>query len=495
MNESYILELHNICKSFPGVRALDNVSLKVKRGSVYAIVGENGAGKSTLMNILSGLYKPDSGTIIYDGQKVTNFDTGKAMKMGINMIHQELHLVSMLSVAENIFLGRYPMQNNRFFIDRQKMNEQTDKYLEEWGMKFKSTTLLRDLTIANYQIIEIIKAISRKSKLIIMDEPTSALSETEADKLFEIVRRLKEKGISFIFISHRLEELFKIAEEVSVLRDGYLVGHGIISEMTRDKIIQMMVGRKLGQIYPKEEVTIGEVVLEVKGLTRQSVFENINFSVRRGEIFGLSGLMGAGRTEIARAIFGLDKLDCGEIFVENKPLKIKSVQDAIASGIAMVSEDRKTYGLVLCRSILENTSLVALKNFVKHKIINKKREKDKIQSIIEILSVKLHHLNDMANSLSGGNQQKVVLAKWLINKPKVIILDEPTRGIDVGSKSEIYKLMCKFADEGMSIILISSELPEIIGMADRIAVINTGRIAGILERKEATQERIMELAT
>lgn len=495
MEETYLLEMNCISKIFPGVAALKDVSLKIRPGTVHALVGENGAGKSTLMKILIGLYNPDKGGIIFKGKEVKIKNVSDALKLGISMIHQELSPVLDMNIAENIYLGRYPERNIKLFIDRKKMFLETKKLLNKWGLNYDPKTKLRDLSISDIQMIEIVKAISYQSSLIIMDEPTSAISEKEVDKLFGFIRELRLNGISVIMITHRIDEIFKIADEATVLRDGGVIGTKPMNQMEKKEIISMMVGREINQIFPKKVVAIKDIILTVKGLTKKGVFEDISFDVKKGEILGISGLMGAGRTEIVRAIFGLDKFDSGEILFENELLKIKNTSDAIRKGIVMVSEDRKKYGLVLCRSIIENTTLPSLNKYIKGVLLDARKEKSDVKKMIDMLSIKTPRQDNIVNYLSGGNQQKVVIAKWLLMNPKIMILDEPTRGIDVAAKSEIHRLMCDFAEKGMSIIMISSELPEILGMSDRIVIIQSGRVKGILDRHEASQENIMTLAT
>jgi inositol transport system ATP-binding protein len=494
MNEN-ILELKNVSKSFPGVKAIDDLSLSVKKGSVHVIVGENGAGKSTLMKIINGVYKPDKGTMVFDGNQLENLNPKKAMEIGISMIYQELNVIPELTIAESIFLGREPSRKFKFFINNKQLYKSAADYLESQNLKYDPSTQYKELTVSQAQIIEIIKAISCNAKLIIMDEPTSAITESEVDFLFGKIAELKKIGVTIIYISHKLDEIFRIADYISVFRDGKHIETGLAREFDKNKIISLMVGRELTNIYPKETVPIGEELMRVEGLSRNGVFQDISFHVKKGEILGIAGLMGAGRTEIVRAIFGLDPKNSGKIYIEGKEINIKNVTDAINNGIIMLSENRRRYGIIPVRSIKENISLVALKYYFKSKLIKHKKEIETAQKMIEMLTIKTPSMNTMISNLSGGNQQKVVLAKWLLAKPKLLILDEPTRGIDVGAKFEIYKIMCNLAKEGVAIIMISSELPELLGMSDRIVVIGAGRLTGQLSREEATQIKIMEYAT
>lgn len=494
MNEN-ILELKKISKSFPGVKAIDNLSISIKRGSVHVIVGENGAGKSTLMKIINGVYKPDEGTVIFDGKELETIDPKKAREIGISMIYQELNVIPEMSIAESIFLGREPSRKIKSFINNKQLYKSAAEYLDSQNLKYNPATKYKDLTVSQAQIVEIVKAISCNAKLIIMDEPTSAITETEVNFLFEKIFELKKNGVTIIYISHKLDEIFKIADYISVFRDGKHIKTGMAKEFDKNKIITLMVGRELTNIYPKEDVPIGEEMMRVEGLDREGVFKDINFNVKKGEILGISGLMGAGRTEIVRAIFGLDPKSSGKILVEGKEVIIKNVSDAVNYGIIMLSENRRKYGFIPVRSVKENISLVALKYYFKSHMVKHEKEKETAKRMIELLTIKTPSLNTMISNLSGGNQQKVVLAKWLLAKPKVLILDEPTRGIDVGAKYEIYKIICNLAREGVAIIMISSELPELIGMSDRIIVISAGRLTGQLNREEATQVKIMEYAT
>ncbi|CDZ29088.1 sugar ABC transporter ATP-binding protein [Neorhizobium galegae] len=498
-NNEYVLEMRGITKSFPGVRALDGMNLRVRPGSVHVLVGENGAGKSTLMKILSGIYAIDEGEIFFQAERLDHQNAAAALERGISMIHQELSPVLDMTIAENIFLGREPTIGRKgvlaSFVDFTQMNAETQKLFEALGLKYSADTKMRDLSIAAMQLVEIVKAISRAASLVIMDEPTSAISDTEVSMLFQQIADLKANGVAIIYITHKMEEIFQIADDITVMRDGQFIATGPSSSYTEAKLISQMVGRTISSIFPKEDVPIGDVVLSIENVSRTGVFEDVNLTVRAGEIVGLAGLIGAGRTEVARVIFGLDKCDAGTIRLNGTPIKIGSPTDAIRHGIAMVSEDRTAEGLVLCRSVGENISLANLKKFAAGLFISKRQEETAAKRMIKLLQIKTPSTEMIAENLSGGNQQKIVLAKWLLGDLKVLILDEPTRGIDVGSKSEIHKLMTEFARQGLAILMISSELPEVLGMSDRVMVMSEGRVAGELTRSEATQESVMRLAT
>jgi inositol transport system ATP-binding protein len=491
----YVLEMKEITKSFPGVLALDKVSLSVRPGTVHVLCGENGAGKSTRMKVLSGEYEVDSGEIYFNGRKLEHQNTQETLKMGIAMIYQELSPVMDMTIAENIFLGREPTTGRGNFVDFKTLYAETQRFLDQMGLKYDPHMKMRDLSIAGQQLIEITKAISRNASLIIMDEPTSAITDREVEVLFKQIRDLKAKGVAIIYITHKMNEIFEIADDISVIRDGQHVASGPASDFTENKLISLMVGREITNIFPKLEATISDVALEARNLTRHGVFENISFQVRKGEIFGLAGLVGAGRTEVARVIFGLDPADSGEILIDGKPVRIRNTTDAIHNGIAMVSEDRKNEGLVLIRSCLENISLANLHKIAPGLFIDRAREKVLAEKMKEKLRIKVADLQVPVSTLSGGNQQKVVIAKWLIGELKVLILDEPPRGIDVGSKSEIHRLMSELAQQGLAIIMISSELPEILGMSDRVLVMHEGVATGEIAREDASQEAIMTLAT
>ncbi len=487
------LELKNISKSFPGVKALNKVSFSLKRGTVHVLCGENGAGKSTLMKVLDGIYQPDEGEIRIDGEKVEIHNPIDARKHGVAMIFQELTFVPDLTVAENVFLGRWP-KAGKLRMDWKKIREETVRLMEQEGLPYKPDTLLRSLSVADIQLIEILKAVSFDAQILIMDEPTSSLSDKETEFLFRKISELKQRGVSIIYISHKMDEIFRLADEITVLRDGEAVITKGVKETNMEEIVRFMVGRKLENRFPKKEVPIGEEVLRVENLSYKKVFQDISFSVRRGEIVGMAGLVGAGRTETMSAIFGLEPYEKGKIFLNGKELIIRNSTEAISKGIAMVSEDRRRYGIIPVRDILENTSLASLKSYFYKGRRHKREEIEKVTEVCSKMRVKTPSLEARIANLSGGNQQKVILAKWLLCDPEVLIMDEPTRGIDVGAKSEIYQLMEEFAEAGKGILMVSSELPELIGMCDRIYVMKEGKIAGCLERKEFSQEAIMSMA-
>lgn len=498
MNETVsCLEMRGIYKSFPGVKALQEVSFDVKRGEIHALVGENGAGKSTLMKIITGQYQPDKGRMFFEGQEARIRSMADALKLGISMIQQELAPLMDMTVTENLFIGRELKKKG--VLDKKRMNGIAQGYLDQFDLNVSPTQKVRELNIAQMQMLEIIKAVTYNSKLVIMDEPTSSLTDDEVRVLFKTMRELKERGVAIVFISHRLEEVFEIADSITVLRDGCSIDSRPIDGLTRGEIVSMMVGRSMDTVFPKTDVEIGENVLEVKGLTLKGSFKDISFELKKGEILGFAGLVGAGRSEVMRAIFGLDRPDSGEIILEGKRVKIKTPKTAIKLGIGFVSEDRKGDGLILMRSILENISLPTLSKFNRALVLKKKNEKKRCGEYFEKLSVKAPSMSAVVNSLSGGNQQKVVIAKWLLAFPKILILDEPTRGIDVGAKAEIHKLMCALAGQGMAIILISSEMPEVMAMSDRLAVMSEGEIKCIYDKNELrlgslTQENILNVA-
>lgn len=494
VHDEVLLEMNNISKSFSGVQVLSNVNLSIKRGEVHALVGENGAGKSTLMKIILGIHKVDSGEIIYKNQRVHIDSPKKALHLGISMIHQELSLIPDGTVAENIWIGREPTKKVNLLIDRKLLYKKTEKLLAKLQLDLDPREKVKNLSIGSQQLVEIARAMSYDSDIIIMDEPTSALSDKEVDKLFKIIQDLKKKGISIIYISHKFDELSAITDRATVLRDGNSIGTREIASTEPSELITMMVGRELKAIFPKGEANIGDVVLEVKQLTKKDVYENINFSVRKGEILGIAGLMGAGRTEVMKGIFGLDLPDSGQILIDNNEVKIKSPINAIQNGLAMVTEDRKLEGLVLNGSVKENISMVNIGKITNFSFIDRGKERSISDEMIHKLLIKTNDRDMMVNSLSGGNQQKVVIAKWLVSNPRILILDEPTRGVDVAAKSEIHKLMSSLAEQGLAIIMISSELPEILGMSDRILVFHEGNMQGSLNRTEATQEKIMKMA-
>ena len=487
-----VLEMRGISKTFPGVRALDHVSLDVRPGEVLALMGENGAGKSTLMKVLAGAHQPDGGEILLGGKPVTLDTPQKAMDLGIGIIYQELNLVPQLSVAENIFLGREPRALPGF-VNAGKMQADARQIMEALGAHLDVRTPVTQLQVAQMQMVEIAKATSRQCRVIAMDEPSATLTEHELENLWRLIRKLKAEGVGIIYISHRMEEVFAIADRVTVLRDGRTVGTRDIGDVTQAELIQMMVGRPVEDTFPKEIAPQGAPLLEVRGLSRRGVLYDINLTVHAGEVVALAGLVGAGRTEIARCIFGADKFEAGEIRLNGTPLRLGSPRDAIHAGIGMVTEDRKAQGLVLDMTVRENTSLAALGTLASAGFINRGRENAVAQEYVKSMDTRTPSIEQRVKNLSGGNQQKVVLSKWLFTHSKLLIMDEPTRGIDVGAKAEIYRLMNRLTAEGIGILMISSELPEVLGMADRILVVREGRIAGEMGRAEATQEKIGQL--
>ena len=495
-NSEYILNCEGISKAFGGTQALKDVQLHVKAGEVHALLGENGAGKSTLMKCVIGLIKQDAGTMEFEGKSYQVSGPVDALKSGISMIHQELNPEPHLTVAESIFLKRESTKG--IFLDKKTQNRECQKILDKFNVPYTATTKMKELTLAQVQMVEIIKAVSCNSRLIIMDEPTSSLDSTETDRLFGVIKELKAKGVAIIYISHRMEEIFEICDSVSVFRNGTYVNTRSLDGVTRDELISMMVGRDVKSVFPKVDCEIGDVVFKVDKLCGKG-FHDISFEVHAGEILGISGLVGSGRSETMRAIFGLDPLESGTMYLDGKEIINKSPRSAIKKGICMVNEDRKNYGLCLLRSIRENISLPNLPEKQKGLLINQNREKKECAEAASKLTVKAASIEHNGFSLSGGNQQKVVLAKWIMANPRVLILDEPTRGVDVGAKSDIHTLMCEFAAKGMAIIMISSELPEVMGMSDRILVYHEGTINGIVDRSEImanniTQKELLEMA-
>ena len=487
------LELRNISKSFPGVKALDGVSFKVRKGTTHVLCGENGAGKSTLMKIINGIYTPDEGEILLDGKPVKIDNPIHARSLGISMIFQELSFVPEMTVAENIFLGRWPM--DKFHrVDHQEMYRQTQALMEREGLHYSPYEQLKNLSVSDIQMLEIIKAVSNDPQIVIMDEPTSAITDKEIEKLFEMIRTLKERGASIIYISHKMDEIFRIADDITVLRDGSMVDSRPASELDVDETIALMVGRRMENKYPWEAVPKGDVLLDVKHLTSEGVFRDISFNIRAGEIVGFSGLMGAGRTEVVRALFGLDPYDSGEITIKGRRREHLNVKQNIADGLVMLSEDRRRYGLIPIRSVMENVSLANLRKFIYKGRLHRKEERDAVTEQCRSMNVKTPTLETTVEALSGGNQQKVVLAKWMEVDPDILLMDEPTRGIDVGAKFEIYKLMIDLARKGKALLMVSSELPELLGMCDRIYVLSQGRITGELKREDFSAEQIMHYA-
>ena len=490
-----ILSMKGITKSFSGVAALKNAALDLKAGEVVALMGENGAGKSTLMKILTGIYSKDSGEIQYMGQEVCFKGPAESEEAGISIVHQELNMMNDLTVAQNLFIGREEM--NGFLIDDKKMNEKARELFKILKIDINPAEKIGNLTVGKQQMVEIAKAISSKAKVIIFDEPTAALTDSEIEELFKVIRDLKKQGTGMVYISHRMDEINVISDRVIVMRDGEYVGTLITKECSKDDIIKLMVGRAIfGE--PKTASNVAKdapVVLKCENLNRGKAVKDVSFELRKGEILGFSGLMGAGRTEVARLIFGADKKDSGKIFINGKEVTINTPEDAVAHGIGYLSEDRKRYGLIVDKSVEENTVISSLNDFVKGIFIDKAKSKEVSKKYVESLKTKTPSVSQLVKKLSGGNQQKVVIAKWLVRNSDILIFDEPTRGIDVGAKSEIYALMEKLAKEGKSIIMISSELPEVLRMSDRVIVMCEGRITGILDIAEANQEVIMQSAT
>ncbi|HHV12103.1 MAG TPA: sugar ABC transporter ATP-binding protein [Clostridiales bacterium] len=490
-----ILKAKEIDKSFPGVHALKKVGFELRKGEVHALLGENGAGKSTLMKILTGIYTKDSGSIVYEGREVDFANPKDAQTAGISIVHQELNLINHLTVAQNIFIGREMMKGE--FINDRLMNEEAAKLFKLLNIDIDPAETMGNLTVGKQQMCEIAKAISKDAKVIIFDEPTAALTDSEIEKLFIIIRDLKAKDMGIVYITHRMDEIKVITDRLTVMRDGEYVGTAYSNECTKQEIINMMVGRVIYE-EPKQKSNVAKdapVVLEVKNLNAGKMVKDVSFKLHKGEILGFAGLMGAGRTETVRAIFGADPLDSGEIFINNQKVSITKPIDAVQYGIGYLSEDRKRYGIILDKTISENTTMASLEKFTKGIFIDKKKEDKITQKYVDDLKTKTPGISAFVKNLSGGNQQKVVIAKWLVRNCDILIFDEPTKGIDVGAKSEIYHLMNELAASGKSIIMISSELPEILRMSDRIVVMSEGRITGELNIEDATQEGIMHAAT
>lgn len=494
----YVLELKNIYKSFPGVKVLEDVTLQVRPGEVHALMGENGAGKSTLMKILMGIYKADQGSIFLEGKETVIHGPKDAMSKGISMIHQELNTVLDMEVAENVFVGRELLKKGfekLKIVDIARMREETGKYFREMNIDIDPRAKMRTLSVAEMQLVEIVKAISLNSRIIVMDEPTSAITEKEATVLFAQIERLKKQGVAIIYISHKMDEIFRISDTITVLRDGQWIGTKPAKELDNDMLIKMMVGRELTDIYPKDPVEIGDVILEVKNLSRGKKVRDASFSLRKGEVLGIAGLVGAGRSELVETIFGLYPKTGGQIFLHGKEVHIKSAADAIKNKMALITEDRKQTGLNLIVSVKENIASVSIRKLSNHGIVNDKKINEVSEKYIKELKIKTPDGNAIVGNLSGGNQQKVVLAKWLLDEPDIIIFDEPTRGIDIGAKRDIYLLINNLAKEGKAVIVISSEMAEVMGICDRILVMAEGRINGEVQREEFSQEVIMGYAS
>lgn len=492
MSNDVVLSMQNIVKEFSGVRVLNNVNFELRRGTVHALMGENGAGKSTLMKILCGIYVKSSGTIEIDGKPVDIHFPSDAKKYGISMIHQELSAFHDLTVSANMFMNREFM--NGFVINEKRMNSEAVKVLEDIGFSIDPKRKMSDLSVAEMQLVEIAKAVSADANIIIMDEPTSALTEAEVQTLYKTITDLKARGKSIIYISHKIEEIFTIADEITVLRDGNFVETNTIDKFDSERLISLMVGRVLSQQFYKTEHEFGDVVLKVENLAREGKFKDVSFELRAGEVLGFAGLIGAGRTEVVETLFGFEPKTGGQIYIDGELVTFKSPKDAIKHGLAFVSEDRKNIGLNLVGSVKENITLANLEQYCKYSVIDTKREIAASDDYQQRLSVKANSRDTLTMFLSGGNQQKVILARWMSTAPKILILDEPTKGIDVGAKSEIYKLIDLFTAEGNSVIMVSSEMPEILGMSDRIAVMHEGEITAVLDRSAATQEKILAAA-
>lgn len=488
------IEMKNIHKSFGTNRVLAGVDFDLREGEVHALMGENGAGKSTLMNILTGLHSRDEGTIVIDGQETYFSSPKEAEEKGIAFIHQELNIWPEMTVLDNLFIGKEPT-SGLGFLNMKQMKALAKEQFGKLSVTIPLTQEAGECSVGQQQMIEIAKALMTKAKVIIMDEPTAALTEREIEKLFEVIRSLKKEGVSIVYISHRMEEIFTICDRITVMRDGKSVDTKPIPDTNFDEVVRKMVGRELTERYPARHPVPGDVVLEVKNISSKGKFENVSFSVRAGEIVGMSGLMGAGRTEMMRAIFGLDRLDSGEIWVRGKKVNIRKPDDAVKHGIGFITEDRKDEGLVLDFSVRENMALTNLFSFSSKGFISAKKELDFVDTLTKRLQIKTHTTETPARNLSGGNQQKVVIAKWIGIGPSVLILDEPTRGVDVGAKREIYQLMNELTERGVAILMVSSELPEVLGMSDRILIVHEGRISGEVSGENATQEQIMTLAT
>jgi inositol transport system ATP-binding protein len=486
------LRVAGITKLFPGVTALEDVDFAVRKGSVHVLCGENGAGKSTLMKIINGVYQADAGEIYIDGRPVKINSPSDARRLGISMIFQELNYIPEMTVAENFFVGEWPV-NKYGRVDWRLIRETTAELLRAEGLPYSTGMKLRDLTVSDIQMLEITKAVSKNCSVIIMDEPTSAITQREVEALFEKILALKARGVSIIYISHKLDEIFRIADEITVFRDGRAVGTRPASEFDIDAVISLMVGRKLENSYPKETVPVGDDILEADGISGEA-FRNVTFHVRRGEIVGFAGLMGAGRTEVARAVFGLDEISGGTVRIHGRAVRITHPADSIKNGVAMLSEDRRRYGLIPMRSVRENCSLANLERMIYGGYLHSSEENSLVGGIFDRMRVKTPSLETPIGSLSGGNQQKVLLAKWMLRDPDVLILDEPTRGIDVGAKYEIYRLMTELVKDGKAIVMVSSELPELLGMCDRIYVMSQGTVTGELSADEFSQETVMKYA-
>ena len=490
----YILDMQGICKTFPGVKALDEINLKVRKGTVHGIMGENGAGKSTMMNVLMGILRHDEGKIFFKGKEVSFKGPRDALINGISMIHQELSTVQNLTVAENIYLGREITYGKTFFNNKKEIIHKSREALHSIELDIDPSVKMKSLSVAQQQLCEIAKAISYNADLIIMDEPTSAITESEVKHLFKVIKSLKEKGVTILYITHKMAEVFEITDEISVYRDGRYINTTRSCDTNRDELIEMMVGRKITQMFPKLKADIGDEILRVEKLSRDGEFSNVSFTVRKGEILGVAGLMGAGRSEIMETIFAIRRKHSGDIYINGKKVNIKTPADAIKNGLAFITEDRKASGCFLCLSIRINSYITKLMKYSKGLFVKQKESRTDSENMRTELSIKTPSIEQKIGNLSGGNQQKVLIARWLLSDPDILIVDEPTRGIDVGSKSEIHKILSTLAQKGKAIIMISSELPEILGMSDRAMIVAEGRVTGFLNADELSQEKIMTLA-
>ena len=488
------IEMRGIDKSFGSNQVLKQAGFTLESGEVHALMGANGAGKSTLMKILTGVYTKDAGTVLVDGKEVNYKNPQEAEKAGIVFIYQELNVMFDLTVEENLFMGK-EIHGKFGICDKKAMQKKAQEALNILGVNISPKTVMAELSVGQQQMVEICKALMADAKVIIMDEPTAALTQSETVALFKVIESLRKKGVSMVYISHRMEEIFELCDRITVLRDGSYIGVKNIPETNMNEIVKMMIGREIGERYPSRNVKIGKEVLKVKELTRKGTFHDVNFSVRAGEVLGVSGLMGAGRTEIMQAIFGNLSYESGTIEIDGKEVKISNPRQAMEHGIGFITEDRKTEGLMLDKSIRKNISLCNLRRISKSSVISREAEKNMVAEAIKDLRIKCFGSYHECNNLSGGNQQKVVLAKWILTNPKILILDEPTRGVDIGAKKEIYSIINKLAAQGVAIIMVSSELPEVLGMSDNIMVVREGEVRGIISYEEANQERVMTLAT
>lgn len=489
-----ILKLSNIAKEFPGVRALDNVNFELFHGEVHALLGENGAGKSTMIKILTGAHSKTSGKFIFEGKEIEHISPDISKKIGINAIYQELTVFDELTVAQNIFMGKEI--NGKVLTNDKKMNEEAKKIFDNMGIDINPNSLVKELSIAQKQMVEIARVLSSETKVLIMDEPTSSISKKETEILFRLINDLKESGVSIIYISHRMEELFEICDRITIMRDGKTISTLNTKDVpSEEELVNLMIDRKLDQFFQKRKVEIKEEIMRVENLTKNNVFNDISFNIRKGEILGIGGLVGSKRSEIVEAILGLRTYDSGKIYLNNEEVKFKTPSDAIENGLGLITEDRKGTGLFLQMSVKENTTMAGLKKISKFKsIIDRKKEKEILEKYIEALKIKTPHMNQVIQSLSGGNQQKAIIARWLLLQPDILIMDEPTRGIDVNAKAEIYNLMGDLVESGVSIIMISSEIPELISMSDRIMVMREGHISGFLEGEEMVENNVLKLA-